>query len=293
MSRSMSSFMIMSAIVATIFFDSSIMNARDNLPSFLQDRGRGIPTSLSGAFINKGELLIYPFFEYSRDNNREYQPAQLGFGSEQDFRAHFHGSNDQIYVDYGFTDWLALEFEFAYMNIHFEKSPDDHSELPAQIRESGLGDFEGQARMRWMRENGHHPEIFGFLDVTIPSQKNKLLIRDSDWDLKPGIGIIKGFTWGTLLVRSDLEYNREASSPDIGETAVEYLKQLSPAWRMYLGIEGGEGGAPDEWILLTGLQWRLADFVLLKLDNALGITSKATDWAPQAGCFFCLPVLRR
>jgi hypothetical protein len=67
--------------------------------------------------------VIYPFFEYSHDNNREYQPAQLGFGSEQDFRADFHGSNNQIYVGYGFTDWLALEL-FAYMNVSFEKLPE-------------------------------------------------------------------------------------------------------------------------------------------------------------------------
>jgi hypothetical protein len=62
---------------------------------------------------------------------------------------------------------------------------------------------------------------------------------------------------------------------------------------VYLGVEGGETGAPDEWIFISGVQWRIADFVLLKLDNALGISSKATDWALQIGGVFSFPGLRK
>lgn len=276
--------------LTSIFFISSTTIAQDNQSSFLNDRGTSIPSSLFGTFIKKGELLVFPSFEYTLDHNLEYQPAQYDLGVDEDFRAKFHGANEQIYIGYGLTHWLALEFEFAYMDVHFEKSSNDNSAIPARIDESGLGDFEGQLRMRLMEENDRRPELFGFLDVTIPSHRNKLLISDSDLDFKPGIGIVRGFSWGTIIFRSDLEYNREASSPDIGETAIEYLRRLSQSGLAYLAIEGGEGGAPDEWLLITGLQWRFTNFVSVKIDNPVGITSKATDWAPQIGLLFTFPV---
>jgi hypothetical protein len=262
------------------------------LPLYLRDRGPGLPTSMFGMYISKGELLVYLFSEYTHDKDREYQPAQFGFGPNQDYFGKYRSSEGLIFIGYGLTDWLALEVEAAFMNAVFEKSPSDMSATPAKIKESGFGDIEGQIRLRWLRENDHRPEFFSFLDIAVPSQKHKLLIGAPDWDLKPGFGIIRGFSWGTIMLRTDLEYNREASRLDIGETAVEYLRRLSPSWRLYLGVEGGEGGAPDEWSLISGVQWRIADFLFLKLDNALGISSKATEWASEIGCLISFPVLR-
>jgi hypothetical protein len=261
--------------------------AQDNsLPRYLRDRGTGVPTSMFGTYIRKDELLVYPFFEYSSDKNREYIPARFGFRLNQDFRGKYRASKGQIFIGYGFTNWLALEFEAALINATFEKSPSDPSTTPSKIEESGLGDVEGQLRFRWMRESNHRPEIFSYLEITVPSQKDKLLIGDPDWDLKPGIGIVKGFSWGTVTLRTTIEYTREDSSLNVGETAVEYLKHLSPSCRVYLGFEGGEGGAPDEWDLISGVCWRITNFAFLKLDNAIGITSKATDWAPEIGMVF-------
>lgn len=256
---------------------------------YLQDRGAGIPLSLFGTYAEKGELLVYPFYEFSRDRNREYQPAEFGFGSEQDFRGKFRSSAGQIFVAYGLTDRLALEFEAALMSAALEKSPHDAFATPVRIEESGFTDLEGQLRWRWRNENDRRPEIFSYLEITVPSQKGKLLIGDPDWDFRPGIGLIKGFAWGTVTVRTDLEYNKEPDVLDVGETAIEYLKRLSPAWRLYLGIDGGEGGAIDEWDLISGLQWRVTDFAFVKVDNALGISSKATDWAPEVGILFLFP----
>ena len=264
--------------------------AQDNaLPKYLRDRGTGIPTSLFGTYIDRGQLLIYPFFAYSLDRNREYQPSKLGFGLEGDFRGKYRSSEELIFVAYGLTDRWALEFETAYLNASLEKSTSDTSTVPSKIKESGIGDIEGQVRWRWMSESVRHPEMFSFLEITVPSQKNKLLIGDSDWDFRPGIGIIRGFSWGTMTLRTDLEYNRESSNLDIGETAVEYLKRLSPLCRLYLGIEGGEGGAPDEWVFISGIQWRITDQFIFKFDNAVGIMSKATDWAPEIGLVFSFP----
>jgi hypothetical protein len=45
----------------------------------------------------------------------------------------------------------------------------------------------------------------------------------------------------------------------------------------------------DEWDLNTGVRLRLTESVDFKLDNAIGISSKATDWAPQVGLMFRLP----
>ena len=149
--------------------------------------------------------------------------------------------------------------------------------------------------MRLTQEKGRAPEIFGFLEITAPSQRNRLLIGTSDWDFRPGIGFVRGFPWGTMTVRTTFEYSREQSALkeprqlDIGETSVEYLRRLSHAWRLNLAFEGGEGGAPDEWVLRSGLQWRMTRAVLLKLDNSVGLSSKAPDWTPQIGLMFVIP----
>jgi hypothetical protein len=73
----------------------------NSIPEYLRDRGTGIPASIFGTFIRRGELLVYPFYAYSRDNNREYQPAKLGFGLNEDFRGRFRSSESLIFVGYG------------------------------------------------------------------------------------------------------------------------------------------------------------------------------------------------
>lgn len=256
------------------------------LPAYLWDRGTGLPTSMLGSYVSEGEFKIYPFFEYSVDNNREYQPAQYGFGASEDLLAKYRSLAGALFLGYGLTDWLALEFEAAYMMAKFEKDPADSFATPSKINEEGLGDFEGQVRWRWMREGSRWPEILSFVEITIPSQRKKLFIGDKDWDFKPGVVLSKNYSWGKMSFRTDLEYNRESAIIDIGETAIEYLKRLSSPLRLVLAIEGGEGGAPDEWSLISGIRWQISNLVSFKFDNSLGITSKATDWAPQVGLLF-------
>jgi hypothetical protein len=140
-----------------------------------------------------------------------------------------------------------------------------------------------------MTESEHRPEIFGFVEVTFPSHTKKFLIADPDLDFKPGIGITRGFSWGTLTARAAGEYNRAGKNLDFGEVAVEYLKRLSPAVHLYLAIEGGEGGALDEWDFISGVRWRLNRYASFKFDNAVGISSKSTDWALQFGLMLAFP----
>lgn len=257
----------------------------DELPVFLRDRGTGLPTSMFGIYIREGELLVYPFFEYYRDQNMEYKPAELGYGLDKDFRGKFRASEGLIFIGYGITDWLAIELEAAVIKASLETSSDDPSGIPGKIEESGMGDVEGQLRARWMRESESKPEVFSYFEAVTPN-RDKLLIGTPDWEFKLGAGLTKGFSWGTMTVRTAVEYPLEEPALVLGEYAVEYLKRLSPSWRMYLGVEGTE----DEVELIAEAQWHITDSIFLKLNNAFGITSKATDWAPEVGILFSLPV---
>ncbi len=97
-----------------------------------------------------------------------------------------------------------------------------------------------------------------------------------------GTGVIRGFSWGTMVVKASVEYSMEENKFEIGEMAIEYLKRLSPHWRIYVGLEGAE----DEIEFITELQWHLSKKVFVKFNNAFGVTSKATDWAPEIGIMF-------
>lgn len=259
----------------------------DTEAPYLRDRGTGLRTSMFGTYVRQGELLVYPFFEYYLDNNLEYKPADLGYGLVKDFRGKYRASEGLLFISYGFTDWLAVEVEGSVINATLYTAPDDASGAPARIRASGVGDVEGQLRVRWMREEEQRPELFSYFEAVAPVQTKKLLIATTDWEFKFGTGLIRGFTWGTLTLRVAAQYHLEDRKVDLGEYAVEYLKRVSPAWRVYLGVEGTQ----DEVELITEAQWHFARFGFLKLNNAFGITSKATDWAPEIGFMFSVPLL--
>ena len=58
---------------------------RAGLPSYLSDRGDGIPTSLLGTYVREKEFIFYPFYEYTRFKKFEYKASELGFTGEQEF----------------------------------------------------------------------------------------------------------------------------------------------------------------------------------------------------------------
>lgn len=261
-------------------------NGQEELPYYLKDRGTGIATSMFGTYVGDKEFLVFPFFAYSRDKDFEYQPDVFGVGPNEDYRGHYSQTAGQLFFAHGFYDWLALELELAYVRARFEKSAKDTFPTPAKKTESGIADFEGQLRVRFLKESTRHPEIFGFAEIVPRSNKSKILIGEPNTDIKPGLGFIKGSPWGTLTFRTTIEYTREDKQLDLGETSFEYLKKLSPAVTAYAIFEGGETAAIDEWELITGVHWRITEYAWLKLDNAFGISSKATDWSPQLGILF-------
>ena len=163
----------------------------------------------------------------------------MGFVGEQDFRGRYRATEGLIFLAYGLTDNLAIEYEGAMIRASLEKSPLDRSALPARIEESGQGDTEVHLRWRWKKETERRPEFFSYAEVVFPHHKKKKLIGTPNWELIAGTGVTRGFKWGMLTARASVEYAAGSSSKlDIGEFAVEYLKRVSPKWRVYVALEG-------------------------------------------------------
>lgn len=265
-----------------VLFQTSSIYAEEQLPVYLKDRGTGIATSMFGTYVRPGELLIYPFIEYYLDSNTEYEPAEFGYGDDTDYEGKSRGIEALIFIGYGFSERWAAELEIAVMNASLEKSDDDTSSMPDEIDASGLGDVEGQVRYRWSKENEKRPEVFSYFELVFPTvdeESHEVLIGTSDWEFKLGVGMIKGFSWGTMTLRAAVEHDKAENQTELGEAAIEYLKRINPKWRVFLAVEGVQ----DEWECIPEIQWHFRPNMFLKLNSAFGLTSKATDWAPEVG----------
>ena len=274
--------LLVTSLVSLVPAASPVL-AQEAGPPYLGDRGTGIPTSMFGIYVRKGEFLVYPFYEYYYDHNAEYKPEELGYGLDEDFRGKSTAHEGLIFLGYGITDWLSVEMEAAVISAKLETDPNDPTDVPATIEESGTGDVEGQIRARLWRESANNPEIFTYFEAVSPQQKDKVLIGTPDWELKLGAGVIRGFAWGTMTARFAVEYSVEDDVLDPGEYAIEYLRRVSPEWRLYFGLEG----AQDEVSLVPEAQWHVKpDEIIVKLNSAFGVTSKAGDWTPEVGVLF-------
>lgn len=254
---------------------------------WLKDRGPGLPTSMFGTFISQGEVIVYPFFEGYVDDNYEYKPEELGAVGDVDYRGRYRAKEGLVLFAYGLTDRVAIEFEIACISATLDKAPNDLSALPSRIEESGLGDVEGQVRWRWNRESATRPEIFSYAEFVVPHHEEKVLIGTPGAEIKFGTGIVRGYSWGTIIARAAVEYASGSTSQfDAGEYAVEWVKRLGPHVRVYAGLEG----ATDELSAIGELQWHVNRHVVVKANTGLGITSKATDVAPEIGILFSFPI---
>lgn len=236
---------------------SQIVPAGDQ-PVWLKDRGTGIASSMFGTYIRKGELLFYPFFEWYADSNFEYKPSEHGFGLDVDHRGRYHASEGLVFLGYGLTNNLLVEFEAAVITAELRKSPSDPSAMPARITESGLGDVEMQVRWRFAEESATRPEAFTYFETVFPLQRDRTLIGTQDWEYKIGLGIARGHSWGTTTFRVSADYTRLEHKWEPGEFGVDYFKRLSPAWRVLGGIEVNQ---LDEVALVTEAQWHFTSRV--------------------------------
>jgi hypothetical protein len=249
-------------------------------PPWLSDRGPGIATSLFGTYVQTGELLLYPFYEYTWNRDQEYKPEELGYAGSHDQRGTLIEHEGLIFLAYGVSRRLALELESALIaDATLHKDPSDLSGVPRRLHESGFGDTQAEIRWRWAAETASRPELWSYFEAVFPFQKNRKLIGTQDWELVPGVGATKGFGWGTVTTRISGTYDAEGGDFVFGEYALEYLKRLTPRWRLVLAFEGEQ----DEAAVIGELQWRFAPRALLKLNNGFGVTSKAPDIAPEVG----------
>lgn len=260
-----------------------------SLPTYLRDRGSGVATSMFGTYIRRGELIVYPYWEYYRDNNREYSPQELGFTGLDEFRGRYRAHEGLFFLAYGITEDLAVQVEGTVIRASLEKSPSDLSGLPAKLEQSGLGDREVQLRWRWRKEDERRPELWSYLDWGFPHNKDKPLIGMVGHEVELGMGLTRGFKWGTLTARASVLYEGGSETKfAAGEYAVEYLKRLSPSWRLYGAVQGAE----DEVTLITEAQWHLNRYMFIRFNQEVGLTPNATDWEPQLGILFTLPLRR-
>ena len=263
---------------SALFTPARAQSPEPPLPYYLQDRGTGMSTSLFGTYVREGELLVYPFYENEKTSNEEYHGSELGFTGNTDYLGELTTHEFDLYLGYGLTDRLALELEGQlYTTANFKKAPEDTSTVPAQIKESGIGEIESQLRYRWTKESERLPEFFNYLEIAYPLQKNDVLIGVQDWEGELGFGAIKGFRWGTLTARMSLAY--ADGGLDGGEFALEYLKRLSPRWRVVMAFEG-EG---EDLSFITEAQWFFSRTAFLKLNSGFGLTQKVPDVAPEIG----------
>ena len=272
---------VISCTLACVCWPPAVVGGED-LPGFLEDRGPGVPLSMFGTYIESGQVICYPFYEYYYDQDAEYAPDELGYELEEDYTARYRAHEGLIFLGYGLTDDLALELEAAVISAKQYKAAEDTSKMPPVVEESGLGDVEGQLRWRWARETPGRPEFFSYFETVFPLQKDKKLIGTSDWEFKLGTGMTKGLGWGTMTFRVAGEYSAEESKLELGEYAVEYLRRLSRFFRFYIAVEGSQ----DEVELITDLQFHLFSGGFVRVNNAFGVTPKATDYAPEVGILF-------
>ena len=100
-------------IVSTVLQWPVSVLAQDTLPYYLKDRGTGLATSMFGTYINRGEFIVYPFYEYYHDRDAEYAPNELGGLSDTDYRGKFRGHEFLLFLGYGISDRLAIELDGA------------------------------------------------------------------------------------------------------------------------------------------------------------------------------------
>ena len=88
--------------------------------SCAQDRDQGIPTSMFGTSVDKGEWLIYPFYEYYRDKDAEYEPTEFGIagaGATAERKGRYRAHEELIFVSHGFSKRWAAEIMGSSLDL--------------------------------------------------------------------------------------------------------------------------------------------------------------------------------
>jgi hypothetical protein len=76
--------------------------------------------------------------------------------------------------------------------------------MPSRIKESGISDRQAELRWRWRKETESTPELYSYAEAGFMTQPHKPLIG-SYGAYKLGLGVVKGFDWGTMTLRFEAE----------------------------------------------------------------------------------------
>jgi hypothetical protein len=252
----------------------------EDLPYYLKDRGKGVTMSLNAVYIQRGEFLVYPFYEYTKTPKEEYNGSELGYSGEANYLGKSVERESLLFLGYGITKNLAVEIEGALSleKTFYKATNDKTSGIPHSIKEKGY-DLETQVRWRFLEETERQPELFLNFETDYPTDRNKYLIGATDWELGVGIGLVKGFSWGTLTPRVALGYNFGDKQLVVNEYAVEYLKRLSDSWRWVTMVECEDKSVT----VFFEAQWFIRQNTYLKLNSGFGLTESAPSFAPEIG----------
>ena len=267
------------AACAAGLWQASPAFSQETQPFYLKDRGPGIPTSMFGTYIQKGEWIVYPFFEYYLDNNLEYSPNEFGFSARPGFPRKVPGQRrPRVPRLRDLTDRLAFEVEAAMIRASLEKSPDDpigHARQADRIRASAT--CRSSSTGCGPRRLERRPGFFSYAEVVFPHHKTKYLIGTPELETKAGIGHHQGLPVGHDHREGGRRAGRRRLRPRRDRRRV--LQAAVAGFCVYAGFEGTQ----DEIEFIAEIQWWLSDTVRFKINNGFGVTSKATDWAPEIG----------
>ena len=82
-------------------------------------------------------------------------------------------SEGLVFAGHALADRLALEIEAAVISATVEESSADSSASPDKIEESGLGNLEGQLRVRWTRGDDRRQRSSATLRPSLPCRRTE------------------------------------------------------------------------------------------------------------------------
>ena len=253
---------------------------------YLRDRGPGVATSIPGIYLNANAWLGFASYQHLDNRGFQYSPDEFGFADDNDYLGEYESSNGLIFAGYGIGNSLGLGLKVSSGTIKLTKASDDPSAMPAQMKESGISAIAPELTWRFMTENARRPELYTFVSVEIPQNRDRNLIGTRDWVVLPGIGLNRGFSWATLSARMNYEYDAaSASTIDFGKWSIEGQRRFSDAWWVSAGLEGQVGGANnfDEAWQNTFVQWRPGPRMTVRFGSRIGLTQQTKGWAGELG----------
>jgi hypothetical protein len=145
----------------------------------------GPVTTWTAPLCSKGQFVIQPFFFYNRTRgafDSEGKYSSLNNGDKK------YQNQEQIFMQYGITDWLEVAAQTVYQQNYVKQDG-------VSAHSSGFGDSYLFLRYRALEEKGWLPYLAGMLQLKAPTGKYQHLNSDKlaadsmgtgSWD--PGFG---------------------------------------------------------------------------------------------------------